>query len=348
MKKITIKELARIAQVSPALVSRVLNHDNKLRVADDTRERILRTALDTGYCPQPQDKQSDEGHLNVAIIEGYSDMTYSEDPFYFCVLDALKRYCARAGINTYFMFFDRNEYVSSFDCEVDGVIGIGRFGKQEEANIMSICRNAVFIDSAVSVNAGAVLVNASNWFADMLQHLYDLGHRRIAFFSGENITSFTLPMEMRKSAYESFMKRNQIFDESLIYIGKSMSKYEGYAMARSLTISAKIMPTAIMCANDVLACGVIEALKEQGYLVPEDVSVTGFYGLPISQTTTPPLTTGAVSMEHLAQLAVEMIRKQYQTRPVYCDFVAVNPKMVITRSVGKPRSEYNNIDEVVI
>lgn len=309
----TIKDIAQKAKVSIATVSRILNHDDTLSVSDDTKLRVLVAAKELEYVTLQQRKQRKKvgKKLTFAIVEWYDYPALIEDPYYLYLMTTVERQLARENINTVkFINMDGN-FVPSVDTPIDAIIAIGRFNLKQIEKIAEFSPYIVFLDSCPdALRFDSLLINTELGTKLALQHLYDLNHRRIAYVGGKVIgDTGGQGRDMRKAAYTEFMEEKGIFDESLVYEGERLSYNEGYSLATAL-IKAEPRPTAIFCANDTTATGVLAKLLQNKIQVPADISVVGFNDQSSVKFLAPPLTTVHVPMQFIAQNAVDILKNR--------------------------------------
>lgn len=135
------------------------------------------------------------------------------------------------------------------------------------------------------------------------QHLLELGHRRIAFFAGPPVTPWT--RERFEGYRRALRDQNLEADDRLIFqAGRTI---EDGATAALQMLNEGVLPTAIQCVNDMVAVGAVETLLQQGYRVPQDLSVVGFGNILLSEHFRVPLTTVRQPKFHLGEAAVEVM-----------------------------------------
>jgi DNA-binding LacI/PurR family transcriptional regulator len=135
------------------------------------------------------------------------------------------------------------------------------------------------------------------------KHLLDLGHRQIAFFAGPPVTPWT--RERFEGYRRALREANLDVDDRFVFqAGRTI---EDGAKAALQMINEGVVPTAIQCVNDMVAVGAVETLLQQGYRVPEDISVVGFGNILLSEHFRVPLTTVRQPKFHLGQAAMELL-----------------------------------------
>lgn len=310
----TIRDIAKTAGVSPATVSRVLNHDPTISVGVDTKLRIFDIAEELEYVvPRERREQAaPAARRNIAIVNWYSEAKLADDPYYLYLLNAVEKVCMQHSLNTFKVVRLENGYSATVDLKADGMIAIGRFPKEEVSQLEQFTDNIVFLDSSPDDSRfSSVLVNTELGTLQALNYLYSLGHRRIAFIGGEVVgDNRERTSDRRKTAYESFMKKHEIYDEALIFEGERLSHEEGSRMAHRLLEEFSELPTALFAANDTVATAVLTALTAAGVRVPEMMSLVGFNNLATVKHLSPPLTTVNIPLDTIAEWALALLLQE--------------------------------------
>jgi len=309
----TIKDIAAKADVSIATVSRILNHDDSLSVSDETKLRVLVAAEELEYVTLQQRKQKRKGvkRLTFAIVEWYNYSALIEDPYYLYLMTKVEKQLAKENIDMIKFINIDGQFVPSVDTSIDAIIAIGRFNLSQIEKISEFSTHIVFLDSCPDATRfDAILINTELGTRLALDHLYTLNHRRIAYIGGKVIgDTGGQGRDMRKTTYIDYTQEKGIFDEALIFEGERLSYNEGYNLITQL-LKAENRPTAIYCANDATATGVLTHLAQEKVKVPDDISVVGFNDQSSAKFLDPPLTTVHVPMTFIAQNAVEILRNR--------------------------------------
>jgi len=130
------------------------------------------------------------------------------------------------------------------------------------------------------------------------------GHRAIGMVKG---AIETRNFKLREEGFAASLQRLGLpFDRRFVFAVDSTFHGAHEDMRRILRSGPKL-PTALFCANDIIACGCIKALKEEGIRVPEDISIIGFDDLPLSAVVDPPLTTIQVSKAQIGRMAIQLL-----------------------------------------
>jgi LacI family transcriptional regulator len=165
------------------------------------------------------------------------------------------------------------------------------------------------------------------------EHLVTLGHRRIAYVGG--------PMRMSTSyaRYQAFLGASRAhgipINRALIVNAAALTEQSGRAAVDQI-LSQGASVTAILTANDRLALGCYDALREKHLGCPDDVSVTGFNDMPYVERLTPPLTTVHVPHDEMGTLAASLLLEQLGTPKAAAKQVRLRPSLVVRGSTAPP------------
>lgn len=162
------------------------------------------------------------------------------------------------------------------------------------------------------------------------QHLLSLGHRRLAIIVDE--PQQTLRLEGFRTTLQ---EQGLTLQSSMLQQGHSTLE-SGYVAAKNLLIST-LPPTAIFATSDWMAIGVLEAARDMGMQVPDDLSILGLDDIVIGAHISPPLTTIAISKHQLAQQATEILLQQIDGKEYQQSAVLVSPSLVLRHSTMSPR-----------
>ncbi|MGI6238435.1 MAG: LacI family DNA-binding transcriptional regulator [Christensenellales bacterium] len=302
--RITIRDVARQANVSTATVSRYLNKTGY--VGADTGLRIAKAIKETNFSPSfvARGLKTQKSPIILLVVPDICN------PFYSQMAKTAQQLVSTRGF--VLALFDSNG-------EGDREIAAAQLARQMYASgilFASIDAKQAIIHAllesklpVVGLNAydecpfDVVHVHKAGGTYLSTNHLIDLGHQNIAFAGGQ---PGTMIARSRLQGYERAMREaNLAFGEEHIF-EMGFSHQDGYkAGCYFSTLSPR--PTAICCANDLIALGIISALNEFGMQVPSDVSVTGMDDIPYSQTASPRLTTVTNDSDTFAREGVRML-----------------------------------------
>ena len=306
----TQADVARLAEVSQATVSYVLNGNSAISVPEATRRRILTAVDELGYVPNgiARSLRTQRTYMISAVIP---DIT---NPFYPAFERGVQETAEASGydlivFNTGGIAEKEQRCVRSLQQgRVDGVVAVFFNLKAEDLRPL-LERNVALVRlEAVKKGVSSLDLPVDNLYVDnvaasrtAVEHLIGRGHTRIGMIAGQSG-----PRQARVRGYRAALAAHGLpLDESLIRDG-DFSEDGGYRAMQSL-LDGPHPPTAVFAANDVMAMGALVSIREAGLEVPEDIAVVGFDDIPVARLITPRLTTVAQFQENLGVRAAEML-----------------------------------------
>jgi LacI family transcriptional regulator len=306
--KITIVEVAEKAGVSLGTVSRVMNND--VHVAPETRERVSAVMREMGYVANRQARGLKGNRTNVIGVlvpdlgAGYiGEILHGIDTeLALHQLDLMLFTTHRTAVK------EANYVANMVQGMVDGLLVILPRNPADYTGTLT-SRNFPFvlIDHQGTGNP-CPAVGATNWQGayNATEYLVKLGHTRIGFITGSMDLGAALD---RLKGYKSALQVHHLPEDSqLIYEG-TFFQPDGYAGGSAL-LDLSDPPTAILASNDVMAMGAMDAIRERGLRIPEDVSIVGFDDIPQAAMVRPALTTVRQPLEQMGRLATQMLIDQ--------------------------------------
>ena len=275
----TIKDIAQKASVSAATVSRILNQDDTLSVTDETKQRVLKVAQELNYTKHL--KNTVEKSISIGIFQWYSVFQELEDPYYQAIRVGIEKYCADHNIHVVRAFQSDCNYPDTLK-DLQGLICIGKFNKSQIKSFQKLNSNTIFVDMKTpKIYCDTINLDFQQAVTEALDYLYDLGHRKIAYLGGKEVLADnSVYFEERKDTFINFCQEHSIDHKSFIYEG-DYSAESGYNMTKQM-IADGDLPTAIFSASDPLAIGAMRALYENGYKIPDDISIIGFDDISVA------------------------------------------------------------------
>jgi LacI family transcriptional regulator len=331
--RLTIHDVAKLAGVSTATVSKVLN--NARHVSSGSRESVLRAVEMLGYRPNSaarslKTKTTRTLGLVTDDLEGVFTM-----PLMRGVEEAASQHGFSVFLGNSYGDPDkeRNHLQVLLAKQVDGVILLSGYRVKERGSpyqalggvpvvyLYQYTRDAD-IPCVVPDDEGGAKVG--------VEHLVNLGRRRIALINGPLSYEAT---HLRFEGYRAALRDSGIpFDPALITVGE-WREDSGYALAHEL-MSLPEPPDAIFCASDLLAVGALHALRGLGTSVPEEVSVLGFDDRPFSAQQRPALSTVALPLYDMGKLAGGLLVSMATGESVATGTTLVPCSLVVRQSCG--------------
>ncbi|UCE06919.1 MAG: LacI family DNA-binding transcriptional regulator [bacterium] len=302
---ITIKDIARLADVSVSTVSKALN--DRPDVGAVTKKKILEIVQQYHFSPNAFGKGlKSQTSENIGVIFCREMQPLSGNPFFSRVLEGIE---AELAINNYNLVLQlipesRQDTLPKMvrQRQVDGLILVGIFQEYFIQNILSNNILVVLVDPKIRINeCSQVLIDNEHGAFTATQYLIQKGHRRIGFISDD---VERLSFKQRFDGFKKALKYNEIpFDKNLIMTGGSEKGYEH--VKRLLKLENR--PTAIFTTNDINAIHGYKAIQEQNLKIPDDVSIVGFDDIDLAKHSTPSLTTIRVYKEELGSIGVRTL-----------------------------------------
>jgi LacI family repressor for deo operon, udp, cdd, tsx, nupC, and nupG len=302
-----IYEVARRAGVSASTVSRVLSRPNV--VSPDTRRRVLETVEQMGYAPNSIARNLRTRRSNKILVT-VPDIS---NPFFSLIIQGIEGAAQRAGYtvllgNTQHDERHEERYARMLKRkEADGLIFLGHRLPTAAAELVDAmaprCAPVVHgCEYSPALGVASVHIDNATAAADAMEHLYQLGHRRIAVITGPLIS----PLSRDRLQGATCRARAHGAEEQMIVRHGDFSLESGASIAECLLDHAE-RPTAIFCFNDEMAIGVIAVAKRHGLRVPEDLSVVGFDDIRFARHIDPPLTTISQPMREIGEGTVRLL-----------------------------------------
>jgi LacI family transcriptional regulator len=300
-----ILDVALKANVSIATVSRVVNKSDH-KVNPTTREKVLAAIQELDYRPNALAKGLlMKKTMTIGII--IPDIS---NPYYAEIVRGIQDTADRAGYAVLLHNTDgkqeriiRHIYLLR-EKSADGVIFCGGIiNGYETLSILKELKEHVVVVGRHEVDFPAVMVDNMGGATQAVQHLIDLGHRRIGCIGGPDGSTTAAD---RLTGYRNALAQNGMtLNEHLVKRG-TWNPESGYLLAKEL-LEGPERPTAIFSANDQMAFGVIKAGRELGLAVPRDLAVVGFDNVPPGSYFDPPLTTVEIPMYDIGTASMQML-----------------------------------------
>jgi LacI family transcriptional regulator len=323
-----LEEVARRAKVSTATVSRVLN--NASLVKSTTRTRVMRAVEELKYQP----------NLHARSLAGVKSRSIGvivsniENPFF---LDIYKAVEAGAHAEGYEVIMANTDYrserlLTSIRLMIGRrVAGLAAIVSEMDSEVIAELNDhqipVVFYDvGAPRQNVTNIRVNYRRGMKKLIDYLYSIGHRRMGFV-GHHATLG--PIHERANVVLESAAR---YPDVVVRAGADVDSLEGGRRATRALLSADSGLTAIVCVNDLMAVGAMREIRERGLRVPEDISVTGFDNVKLSQFCYPALTTVHIPRDQIGQNICDVLILNTNTRLE--QEILIDPELVLRDSTG--------------
>ena len=287
--KATIHEVARRAKVSITTVSRVINSPSLVDPA--TAKRVLKAIDELKYYPDVHARSLVSGKSNILglivsditnpffpeLVKGFEDLVIQHG--YEVLVSSTNYDPARMALSVRRMLERQVEGVAIMTSEMEDHL---------IEQLVNRRVPTVFLDVGTpGEGISNIVVDYGHGINEAVQHLADLGHRKIGFVSGPATLSSA---RIRRSAFVQAINDHGLVQRDE-WIGQGDHKVTGGLRAMSELLQLADRPTAVMASNDLTAIGMMSAIRKAGLSVPDDISVVGFDDIWLAELTEPPLTT---------------------------------------------------------
>ncbi len=309
----TIKDIAKLANVSPATVSRVLNHDETISVTSKTKKRIFEAAEKLAYTKHRHKIKSKQPHKKIGIITWYTVEKEINDPYFISIRMGIQREAKDTNIEFDIIYNDQNLRKNLAAEQYHGVIILGRFSEETKDFIESLYNNIVYVNSVdTRFEYDSVYVDFRAITKDVLNYLIGKGHKKIGYIGGQEIIPETQErnIDHRELEFQEVLYQHNLFNSKYFKIGEYAIE-SGYRLINELLKETyEDLPTAIFCGNDSIAIGVVRGILEKNLKIPDDIAVFSVNDIPTLQYTSPSLSTVKIYSEFMGVLAVRLLLEQ--------------------------------------
>jgi len=334
----TIRDVAKRAGVAPITVSRVLN--NAGYVKSETRQRVEHAAAELHYVPNMLAHSFRSNRTNTLALV-VTDIT---NPFWTTVARGVEDVASAAGYSVFYCNTDESEakqaqYLAALlRRRVDGVLLAP--ATSDGAPVQALLRQkvgVVVIDRRVEgVAVDTVRGDSQGGAYQLVRHLTELGHRRIALLGGP--PDLSVSRERAVGYAQALCEVGAPVDPALQLFG-AFAVESGRRMMQAL-LALPVRPTAIFAASNFIAAGALQALRAAGLRTPDDLSVVVFDDLPDPYVTAPQLTVVVQPAYALGQTAAQRLLERIGQPCMegVCD-VVLPVQLIVRYSAQAPKSE---------
>lgn len=327
---VTLKDVAKVAGVSYATVSRALSGSPE--IGESTRKRVIKICEEMGYTPNSVARSMVMKRTNIIGLI----VTSIDNPFMSEMTAHLEIYARRCGYNlmvcnsSYDLELEKEVFALLMGRKVDGIIMIP-IGTESYDALKTLTSQVptVFIgENMIELPENYVSVDNTSGMQQATEYLYSLGHRRILYLGARDNSK---THELRVEGYYNACKKLGIEPTVLRNKSSRSSSQVGYELAKA-HFEKPFSETAILCAADTLAIGVIQAAYEKGILIPQDLSLMGFDNISFSALPPISLTTVNQPKLELAVSALDMLLNRIKRPDAPHTKTILSPSLIIRNS----------------
>lgn len=335
-KAVTLKDVARVARVHAATVSRALDPERQHLVNKATRERVQVVAAELGYQLNSFARSLRKGSSGLVGVV-VADVA---NPFLPPILRGIEHEVRSEGLllliaETHDDSITLGEILDHFASRrVDALILCA--SHQGDLSKVRTAAEGMPVVLAVRSLDGSDLptVTHDDFLGGQLaaRHLVDLGHRGVAQLRGpQDVSSFS----GRAAGFEAVMATTSARDVSVFGAADTPTTAEGFRLTTELFERGTDGPTAVFAHNDLMAVGALDAIKKQGLRCPEDVSIVGYNDAPMTDHITPALTSIRLPSLELGQRAARLALARVRGEGLASTIEKLPPTLVARASSGR-------------
>ena len=305
----TIREIAALAGVSPATVSMVLN--GRTGIGRETRERVQKVLAENNYTRYSRDAEDPCCNIRFIKYSKHGMVVEENQGFISSIIDRIAAECRRFNYNLMMQGCNSSTVEETLQAVsgngMDGVIFLGsELDAELTQKLLDVRVPLVVLDHSMRFTGLSSVVMANEDIAvAAVRYLYGMGHRTIGYYHSSVVVH---NFEERLSGYRIAARQLGLTETEPICLTPTLKG--AYMDMKKLLLSGAYKPEgAVFCANDTIAIGAARALQEQGYAIPNDISMIGVDDIPFSAITQPALTTMRVSRTLMGILVIDTLRK---------------------------------------
>ena len=329
----TMKDIARLAQVSTSTVSHVINGSRF--VSDEIREKVMRIVVELNYTPSYIARS-----LKVKRTKTIGLLvTATNNPFFSEVMAGVEQYCQKNQYNLIIATTGgdakrlQQNLQTLIHKQVDGVLlmcGDSRFQADME---LKVPLPLVVMDWwFTELNADKILENSERGGYLATKSMVDAGHQKIGIITGN------LRKSVAKNRLQGYKKA--LSEANIVlnpdWIVESHFDFEGGIVGAQKLLALSDRPTAIFCCSDTIAIGAYQAIQNQGLRIPQDISIMGYDDIELASYLFPSLSTISQPKAELGKLAVEALLQRIQEPNENYRTLVLEPTCILRESISSP------------
>ncbi|CAM3561983.1 HTH-type transcriptional repressor CytR [Vibrio aerogenes CECT 7868] len=331
----TMKDVAQLAGVSTATVSRALMNPEK--VSPSTRKRVEDAVLESGYSPNSlaRNLRRNESKIIVVIVPDICDPYFSE------IIRGIEDAAAEHGYLVLLGDSGQQQKRESsfvnlvFTKQADGMLLLGTdlpfdASKSEQKNLPPM---VMACEYAPELELPTVHIDNLTSAFEIVNYLTQMGHTQIAEISGPESAALC---QFRHQGFMQALRRAGLQMNPDFHFSGDFS-FESGAQAIRHCLKLAEQPTAVFCHNDMMAIGAIQEAKRSGFRVPQDLSIVGFDDINFAQYCDPPLTTVAQPKYEIGRQAMLLMLEVLRGQDVRAGSRLLETKLIVRDSVSSPK-----------
>jgi DNA-binding LacI/PurR family transcriptional regulator len=332
-RSVTIEDLARLAGVSSATVSRVLNSSEM--ISNDVQKKVLDAVQETNFKPRKYVRKSAKANWMAVLIDSFENLFFQK------VLTGIHEQATDEGFIPFVIEMpDREsrqqEILSNLKNQhLMGIISTGFYPDpkewirfQEDIKVPIVVTNTQIQHPKIA----SIIVNFERAAYQATQHLLDLGHTKIAFMGVHDYEEFS--SSQLSGVKQALEKKGYRYPEEYEFMVSLTAEGASQGVSRLLMLPADKRPTAIFAFDDELAIYAINTIRYYGLRIPEDISLIGFDNITMSAYTNPPLSTIDIPKRRIGRQAVLLLKELIENEKESLGFTFMDGSLIVRNSTG--------------
>lgn len=335
MKKLTIRDIAKLSGVSASTVSRVL--DDNPKISRSTRENVLKVISENNYHRQASARNLARQKTNaIGVFIPQNDLCIYASSFFQQALYGISTTLSQYGYDVLISSGNPTE-IDSIDrlissSRIDGIILLRSVVGDKSIEFLQN-KNFPFVLIGTCLEDYKIYsVDNDNQSAsyELATHIYNMGKRRIAFIGGAPNAVFIIN---RLKGYKKCLEEHRLdFNENYIKLGSSKENHGYNSMKELILLTEK--PDAVMVMDESVCVGVIKAINEYNLRIPEDIAVACFNESEYTKLTKPSLTTISLDFYKLGAIAASKLMMLLINEKVNYGCTFVDYKLTVRESTA--------------
>ncbi len=325
---ITMKQIAEIAGVNISTVSRALNNDKS--ISEEVRRRI------TDIADKHEYKRRKVAVRNISYVIDKRFFLLTSH-FYNRVIEGIEEDVRENGYSFNFNCLEPNQFaLGNISIKnIAGMIVTSWYHDDFIREVKKIGMPLVLVDYYLPTeDITAILADKIDGVIKGIEYLSSLGHRRIAYLQGD---ISVLGSRDRLLGYKRSVEMFNLEQDDELIIPCDFSLKSAYLAMKQLLAGPGKIPTAVMGVNDMVAMGAMEAIKEKGLKIPNDISVLGFDDIDLASEVIPHLSTMHVKKRTMGKMAVQQLISIIHNKQAEYDKIVLKPTLIVRESSGPVR-----------
>ena len=330
----SIKDVAHLAGVSVATVSRTINFPNK--VSEKTRKSVEQAIHELNFTPNStaRDLRTSQTRRIIVLVPNISN------PFFSNVIKGIQNYANTCGYSvllgeTHDQINLEQDYAKMvLRRQADGIIQLSARNPFSNIKLQNETLPPPWVNACECLEeTNNPIVKIDNFKAmhDLTKHVLDKGHLNLGVVLGPNDSPLT---KERLKGIEACLAADNSRAHNLIQYQGDFTSHSGALVSHEVA-SALNRPTAILCMNDEMAFGLIHGLKQKNINVPDDISIAGFDDIELAQYCDPPLTTIQQPSLDMGRTAMKILTQQIERTDQHNTIATFSTQLIPRESIIK-------------